>query len=174
MKLGSCSRCADRFMRDRESPALRRVSRPARRLSAGFLEDIATERLDQTDLLGERDEFVWPDEATNRMAPSDERLDPVDHLGRDPDDRLEEDHELTAAEAPRQFGAQGVSGDDRRVHRRLEHATRGSCRHPWPCTSRRRRCGAVRGAASVPSRAAATPMLAPDHDLLALDRERDS
>ena len=88
------------------------------------------------------------------------------------DDRLVEDRELAAADAPFQLGREGVAGDDRRVHRRLEDrdAALAGC-----LGGVHRDVGVAQQLVGVLADPAADgdADAAADRDLLALDRERD-
>ncbi len=49
---------------------------PACRVSAGRSQDPFAQQVDQPDLLSERNEIVWGNQAADRVAPADQRLEP--------------------------------------------------------------------------------------------------
>ena len=119
-----------------------------------------------------RDELVGPDQAAGRVAPADERLDAGGSPGRQLDDRLVVDDQLAAADAPGELRRQRVAGDDRGVHRRVEDRdaalAAGLRRVHRDVGVAQQLVGALDRLASDGDADAAA-----DHELLALDRERD-
>ena len=106
------------------SSSRRRPPRQAATCAAGLARGPSGRGQDRPVLLGERDELVRAEEAAGRVAPADERLDAVDPAGRELDDRLVEDDELAAADAPRELRARARGG------RRSRRAS--SARRPRP------------------------------------------
>ena len=108
--------------------------RPTRRFLAGYSKHVISEDVDQSGLLGHRNEFGRRDETPLRMIPAGEGLTSDDLAVTEPDDRLEKDLDFTGAKR----GAQ-VGFEDPAVARPLFHGglTVGSpsCRtillHTW-------------------------------------------
>ena len=100
------------------------------------------------------------DQAALGMLPADERLDAGQARRRA--GRRSAGTRAAAGRARRRAGAgrraRGARGSPRACPGRRSRTR--PCRWPWPCTSRRRRCGRRRRRVSVASRALAMPMLA--------------
>ena len=140
-----------------------------RRLAAGLAEDPAADRQDRAVLLGDLDELVGHDQAALGMLPADERLDAGEPAGREVDDRLVA--RARAGRGRRRAGARrsarGARGSPRACPGRRSRSR--PCRSPWPCTSRRRRCGRGRPRRPTASRALAMPTEAVTDDVLLAD-----
>src|SRR5205823_11803170 len=63
-------------------------SGPSRGLMAGFAEDPCTDVGDEPSVLGDRNEFIRPDEAETWSLPANQRLQPSYEPGVGRDDRL--------------------------------------------------------------------------------------
>ena len=91
-----------------------------RAVAAGHLQHPAADRDDQAALLGEWDELVGRDVAARRVRPPQQRLDAVDLVLLQADDRLVVDRELVQRDRLLQVRAQLQPLEHALVHRRLE------------------------------------------------------
>ena len=136
------------------------------------VEDEPAQRQDRAVLLGDRDEVRRAEQAARRVAPADQRLHAGHPTGGEGDDRLVDDLELAARDAPGELHAQAVAGHDRGVHQRLED---GDAIRPAALGAVHRDVGVaqqvVRAGDPVAGRGDADARA--DRDLLAQDRERD-
>ena len=95
------------------------------REAARLLQHPAADRHDQPGLLRERDEVERGHEATRRVVPADERLEPADVAVRELDHRLVVELELVVVERALQVGLELEPADRGLVHLGLEDLVAG-------------------------------------------------
>ena len=91
----------------------------------GLAQHPAADLDDQPGLLGQRDELDRRQQPAVGVLPADQRLEPADLPGLQPDRRLVVEDELGAVQRAPELGFQVEPGDRRVVHRGLVHADPG-------------------------------------------------
>jgi hypothetical protein len=84
------------------------------------LEHPLADRLDQAEVLGERQEAVGAEQAELGVAPANQRLEPGDHPGPEAEDRLVDERQLPALDRTSQLDLQLEALHDLGVHSGLE------------------------------------------------------
>ena len=110
-------RCETLMLTDRPGPATVDQSTTCRQAA---LQHPQPERHDEPGLLGKRDEGVRSDQATLRVLPAHQRLDPYHPAGRHRHDRLVVQRELAVVQGALQVGPQVQPVQSGGVHVRLE------------------------------------------------------